>query len=309
MSRRVRTMTYEQQQKRLSFWFVMPGFLLIALVMVGVGIYSFNLSFRDVELLSGNSVSQFVGLETFRTVLSKPETMVTIKNSLVWVVSGTASVVILGVLMGYLLSDSTKIISKLSRAFMLVPWVMPGVVVAGLWKWMYNTQNGLVNAILMKFGILEQGFPFLGTPETALIATSVVIIWRLFPMYALGIAASIQAIDTSLYEAGKVDGMNTFQEFTYIILPHIKYQIMTMGITNLIWIMNNLVFINVMTKGGPLYYSETIPVYMYKLGFQYGKLSQAGVVTVLNLLILSVFCTIYFMLYRRSQRADQGGLA
>ncbi len=302
-------MTYEQQQKRLSLWFVMPGFLLIAFVMVGVALYSFNLSFRNVELLSGRSSSQFVGFETFKEVLSKDETFIAIRNSIIWVVTGTAFVVTLGVILGYLLSDNSNRVSKLSRAFMLVPWVMPGVVVAGLWKWMYNTQNGLINSLFVKIGILDSGVPFLGTPETALLACSAVIIWRLFPMYALVISASIQSIDTSLYEAGRVDGMNTIQEFQYIIIPHIKYQIMTMGITNLIWIMNNLVFVNVMTKGGPLYYSETIPVYMYKLGFQYGKLSQAGVVTVLNLLILGVFCVIYFILYRQSQKADQGGAA
>jgi len=172
---------------------------------------------------------------------------------------------------------------------------------------MYNTQNGLINEFFVSIGILDKGFPFLGTPESALLASSAVIIWRLFPMYALGISASIQSIDTSLYEAGRVDGMNTWQEFTFIILPHIKYQIMTMGITNLIWIMNNLVFINVMTKGGPLYFSQIIPVYMFKLGFQYGKLSQAAVVTVLNLLILGIFCAVYFFLYRKSQKSDQGG--
>lgn len=301
-----KSMTYDQQQKRLSQIFVFPGFLLIMFVMIGVGLYSINLSFRDVELLNRSSAGSFVGFDTYRTVLEKEETLITIRNSLVWVLTGTSAVVLLGILTGYLLSDSSRI-ARLSRAFMLIPWVMPGVVVAGLWKWMYNTQNGLINEFFVSIGILDKGFPFLGTPETALIASSAVIIWRLFPMYALGISASIQSIDTSHYEAGRVDGMNTWQEFTFIILPHIKYQIMTMGITNLIWIMNNLVFINVMTKGGPLYYSEIIPVYMFKLGFQYGKLSQAAVVTVLNLLILGIFCTVYFFLYRKSQKSDQGG--
>ncbi len=301
---KTKSLTYEQQQKRLSQIFVLPGFFLITLIMVGVAIYSFDLSFRNIELLSGSDSSNYVGFATYRTVLSNTETLTVIKNSLIWVFTGTFFVVFLGVLTGYLVSDSKNTISRLSRAFMLVPWVMPGVVVAGLWKWMYNTQNGLINELFMKIGIFEKGFPFLGTPETALYAVSAVIIWRLFPMFALITAASIQSIDTSLYEAGRVDGINGFQEFFYIIIPHIKYQVMTMGITNLIWIMNNLVFVNVMTKGGPLYYSEIIPVYMYKLGFQYGKLSQAAVVTVLNLFLLSIFCVIYFIIYRRNQKVD-----
>lgn len=301
---KTRSMTYEQQQRRLSRWFVLPGFLIVTIIMVGVAIYSLDLSFQDIELFRTSSQKTYVGLNTYREVLSNSETSTTIKNSIIWVVTGTFFVVLLGTATGYFLSDSRLRMVKMSRAFLLIPWVLPGVVVAGLWKWMLNIQNGLVNALFIRFGLIDKGFPFLGSPETALYACSAVIIWRLFPMFSLGIAAGIQSIDQSLYEAGKVDGMSGYHEFRYIIIPHIKYQIMTLGITNLIWIMNNLVFVNVMTKGGPLYYSQIIPVYMYKLGFQYGKMSQAAAVTILNLLILGVFCVIYFIVYRKNQASE-----
>jgi multiple sugar transport system permease protein len=170
---------------------------------------------------------------------------------------------------------------------------------------MFNSNTGLINAILVNVGILEAGFPFLGTPGTALQSVVSVIVWRLFPIYALVVASAIQSIDVSMFEAGRIDGMTKWQEFRFIIMPTIQFQVLTMGVTVLIWITNNLVLVNVMTGGGPLYFSQTLPVYMFKLGFQFGKLSQAAVVTVINLLILLVLSSIYLVVYRRAQQSDR----
>ncbi|MEX2443727.1 MAG: sugar ABC transporter permease [Alkalispirochaeta sp.] len=295
--------TFEHAQRRLSVWFVMPGFLMIFIVMGGVAIYSFDLSFRNLELLRGFS-SDYVGFETYRTVLSRRETIPVIGNTLYWVSMSTILVIVLGISVGYLVSDSTNRVTRISRAVMLVPWVLPGVVVAGLWKWMYNGQNGLINKILLDIGVIEQGFPFLARPETVLPSVVLVIVWRLFPIYALVVASSIQSIEISLFEAAKMDGISPWQEFRFIILPSIKYQVLTMGVTVLIWITNNLVLVNVMTGGGPLYFSKTLPVFMYELGFRYGKLSEAAVVTVFNLIILLALSVVYLAVYRRNQRGD-----
>jgi len=284
-------------------WFVLPGFLLILIVMGGVAVYSVDLSFRNLELLRGFS-SEHVGLDSYRAVFDRRETVPVIRNTLQWVSMSTILVIVLGILVGYLVSDSRNMTTRLSRAVMLIPWVLPGVVVAGLWKWMYNGQNGLINKILVDFGVLAEGFAFLGTPETVLSSVIMVIVWRLFPIYALVVAAAIQSIDINMFEAGRMDGISRFQEFRYIIMPSIKYQVLTMGVTVLIWITNNLVLVNVMTGGGPLYFSKTLPVYMYELGFEFGKLSQAAVVTVLNLVVLLILSVVYLVIYRSSQRAD-----
>ena len=296
--------TYEGARRRLALAFVLPGFLFVFLMMAGVAIYSFDLSFRNLDLVRGFE-STYVGFQTYATVFARPETGVVITNTLVWVGLSTVFVILIGIAVGYLVSDSRNAVTRVSRAVMLIPWVLPGVVVAGLWKWMFNSNTGLINGILVNLGILENGFPFLGTPGTALQSVVAVIVWRLFPIYALVVASAIQSIDVSMFEAGRIDGMTKWQEFRFIIMPTIQFQVMTMGVTVLIWITNNLVLVNVMTGGGPLYFSQTLPVYMFKLGFQFGKLSQAAVVTVLNLLILLVLSVIYLFVYRRAQRSDR----
>jgi multiple sugar transport system permease protein len=184
---------------------------------------------------------------------------------------------------------------------MLLPWIIPGVIVAGVWKWMLHSQSGIINRYIVDLGIIEQGFPFLGTPGTALFTVAFVIVWRLFPLFALVVVASIHNIDVQLFESGKIDGMNKWQEIWNITLPSIRYQVLTMSLLNLIWITNNLVLVSIMTKGGPMYYSTTLPLFMYQLGIQFGKLSQASAATMINFLILLVWGLLYFYIYRRNQ--------
>ena len=214
---------YSKQKRILGHTMVLPIFIIILATILYIAISCIILSFQNVDLISARSI-QFIGFENFITLFQKSETIQVIKNSMVWVFSATASVVLLGVAVGTLLSGDEKIF-KVIRSFMLIPWVLPGVVTAGLWKWMYHSQTGVINKIFVDFGILERGFPWLGTPDTALFAVAVAIVWRLFPLFSLVVASAISTIDTELYEAARVDGITSWKEFIYITLPLIKYQI------------------------------------------------------------------------------------
>ena len=284
-----------------GYIFVYPIFIAISGLVVGVLIYNVILSFQDVRLLGGSR--EFVGFATYAELFARRETGTVILNSIKFNLVSTAAVVILGLSVGILLSEEGGGF-RVVRGTMLLPWVMPGVIVAGVWKWMLNGRSGILNRYLVDLGILETGFPFLGTPETALFAVAAAIVWRLFPLFALVTVAGIQGIDTHLFESGKIDGMNKMQEIRFITLPSIKYQVMTMGLLNLIWISNNLVMANLMTGGGPIYYSTTLPLYLYRLGIQYGKLSQASAATMINFVLLLSFGLIYFTVYRRNQMRD-----
>ncbi|MCP4406119.1 MAG: sugar ABC transporter permease [bacterium] len=294
-------LTYTAQKKVLGYVMVLPFFIMICVLMVGIALYSLSLSFQNVDLMD-TEAARFVGFETYKEVFDNTETMVVIENSLVWVLVGTVLVTLLGVSVGGFLSDNRNVFCRFGRSVMLIPWVLPGVVVAGLWKWMYQIHGGLINKTLIDLNILQEGISWLGNPKTVLYAIIAVIVWRLFPLFALVIAAAIQGIDVTLYEAGKMDGMTSWQEFVYITLPCIRYQILTTALLNMIWIMNNLVLVNVMTKGGPLYFSETLPVYMFKLGIQYAKLSQAAAVTMINFVILLALSLIYVYVFRKNQK-------
>lgn len=296
-----RIMNNGLSRKTWGYIFVYPIFILISGLVVGVLIYNIILSFQDMQFLGGSN--QFVGFQTYKEMLGRRETGTVFLNSLKFNLVSTFFVIFFGLVAGILLSEQIGSF-RIVRGVLLLPWIMPGVIVAGVWKWMIHSQSGIINRYLIDLGIIEQGFPWLGTPETALYSVAGVIVWRLFPLFTLVTVAAIQGIDEQLYESGRIDGINKWQEILYITLPSIKYQTLTMGMLNLIWITNNLVLVSIMTGGGPMYYSMTLPLFLYKLGIHYGKLSQASAATMINFLILLVFGLIYFTIYRQNQKRD-----
>jgi ABC-type sugar transport system permease subunit len=294
-------MKYRTSKKLWGYVFVYPIFITISALVIGVLIYNIKMSFQDIRLIGGSD--QNVGWQTYSDVFDRRETITVILNSLKFNIVSTVLVVFFGLGTALILSEKIRGF-RFIQGTMLIPWVMPGVVVAGVWKWMLNSQSGIINKHLVDFGILDQGFAWLGNPHTAIYSVSLAMVWRLFPIFALVMIAGIHGVDEQIYESAKIDGANKWQEIFFITLPSIKYQILTMSVLCLIWITNNLVLVNVMTSGGPVYYSMTLPLYIYKLGIQFGNMSQASAATMINFFLLLTFGIIYFTILSQSQKRD-----
>ena len=294
-------MKYRTSKKLWGYVFVYPIFITISSLVIGVLIYNIKISFQDIRLIGGSD--QNVGWQTYSDVFDRRETIAVILNSLKFNIVSTVLVVFFGLGTALILSEKIRGF-RFIQGTMLIPWVMPGVVVAGVWKWMLNSQSGIINKHLVDIGILDQGFAWLGNPHTAIYSVSLAMVWRLFPIFALVMIAGIHGVDEQIYESAKIDGANKWQEIFFITLPSIKYQILTMSVLCLIWITNNLVLVNVMTNGGPVYYSMTLPLYIYKLGIQFGNMSQASAVTMINFFLLLTFGIIYFTILSQSQKRD-----
>ena len=294
-------MKYRTSKKLWGYVFVYPIFITISALVIGVLIYNIIMSFQDIRLIGGSD--QNVGWQTYSDVFDRRETITVILNSLKFNIVSTILVVFFGLGTALILSEKIRGF-RFIQGTMLIPWVMPGVVVAGVWKWMLNSQSGIINKHLVDIGILDQGFAWLGNPHTAIYSVSLAMVWRLFPIFALVMIAGIHGVDEQIYESAKIDGANKWQEIFFITLPSIKYQILTMSVLCLIWITNNLVLVNVMTNGGPVYYSMTLPLYIYKLGIQFGNMSQASAVTMINFFLLLTFGIIYFTILSQSQKRD-----
>ena len=294
-------MNSKNDKKIWGYIFVYPIFVSISALVIGVLIYNINMSFQDIRLIGGSD--QYVGWLTYSEVFDRREIYTVIINSLKFNLLSTIFVIILG--LGTALVLSAKIRGfRFIQGTMLMPWILPGVVVAGVWKWMLNSQSGIINKYLVDLGFLDQGFAWLGNPHTAIYSVGLAMVWRLFPIFALVMIAGIHGIDEQIYESAKIDGVNKWQEIWYITLPSIKYQIFIMSILCLIWITNNLVLVNIMTNGGPVYYSTTLPLFIYKLGIQFGNMSQASAATMINFVLLLMFSVIYFFIMSKSQKKD-----
>lgn len=271
---------------------VVPGVVLIG----GVTAYSATLlivlSFQDASTFDVYG-GQWVGFETVTATLTSAATQNALRNSIVWIVGSVFFVMALAIpLANYLRLETLPV--RVSRAFMLIPWVLPGVVVAAIWRWAFSSQAGFINDALLRTGMIDQGRAWLGDPSTAIYAVMAVMVWRLFALVSLVLGAAMQTIDSEVEEAAAVDGASSIQAFTRIRIPMIKPHIYTMTLLSAIWVANNLVFVHAMTGGGPANSSLILPIHILRLGFSSFDMSSAAFVSVINVVVLLCFAAVYF---------------
>ncbi|MFQ6066589.1 MAG: carbohydrate ABC transporter permease [bacterium] len=280
----------------LAYALVLPALAWVLLFVIYPVFYSIQISFYNMHLL--RPVYRFVGLATYHRVLSSKVTSQVLKNTLIWVGGGTFATMVIGVWMGIFLSMNYRV-NRFLAAIILIPWILPDVICGGLWKWMFHSELGVINAVLMQFGILKQAIPFLGQPSTALFVCMFIIVWRLVPFVALITLAAIQGIPLQFFEAAEIDGASGWKKIRYITLPLLKYPI-TIGIVlSLVWILENFTIVWVTTKGGPMNFSEVITTHIYRLSFIKYKVSEGAVLGLFGFGLIFIVTLIYLRIFKK----------
>ncbi len=178
------------------------------------------------------------------------------------------------------------------RAAVLVPWAIPTVVSAMMWKFMFNDQLGIVNDLLVKAGILDHYIAWLGSKGTALWAIIITDVWKTTPFMALLILAGLQVIPADIYEAAKVDGATRFQQLVRITMPLVKPAVMVALLFRTLDAFRVFDVVFVMTGGGPANSTETLSMYAQTTLMRYldfGKGSALAVITFLCVMFISFF--------------------
>ena len=178
------------------------------------------------------------------------------------------------------------------RALLLVGWILPPVVTGTIFKWIFDSDYGILNYLLINMGVIDEGIKWLTVGPTALLAIIIANLWVGIPFNLLLLLSGLHTIDDSLYEAAHVDGANPWQQFWKITFPLMKpvsISVLLLGVINTYKVFD---LIYTMTKGGPVDATSTLPVYTYletyKL-FQFGNGAAASVLTLILPLVLSWF--------------------
>ncbi|WOQ70149.1 sugar ABC transporter permease [Microbacterium limosum] len=257
-------------------------------------------SFRDVTVVGlVTGIMPFVGFDNYVEVLTDPQFAHSTWLTVVFTVFSVACQFLLGLGMALLLNGRFRGRRALA-GLLMVPWVLPIVVIAATFKWMFQSGNGLVNTVLrainpdLAVGWLEQATP-------AMIAIIIANIWFGFPFAMTNLLAALQTIPTAVTEAATVDGANGFQRLTKVTLPMIRGPIAILLTLQLIYTFNVFELILVMTGGGPAGGTSVVTYYAYQLGFEFFDLGPASSVTVLMLIFLSLISALYIRLSTRSE--------
>lgn len=183
------------------------------------------------------------------------------------------------------------------RVALLIPWIVPAIVSIVSWKWLIADRGGLANIILSLFGIGP--IYFLSDSRWAMVAVIVIKIWRSFPFMMLSLLAALQVIDRTLYEAGKLDGANSWQLFWHITLPHLKNISIVQAILMIIWSINDFETPYLLTQGGPANATENLILLAYRYTFGRNDVGRGSAVALITLVILMVLAAIMMRQQRR----------
>ena len=190
------------------------------------------------------------------------------------------------------------------RGLIIIPWVIP-IVVAGLtWTWMLTPDYGVVNLWLVKLGLLAKPYYWLGNLDSALLTVAFVNIWRSFPFYTLSLLAALMSIPRDILESAAMDGAGPVRRFAYIVMPHLKAVSLTLIFIHIIWTAINFDFIWVMTQGGPLNSSETLPILIYRYAFEDFDVGAASALAMMTMgFMLATFFVYWYGAVRRAEKA------
>ena len=172
-----------------------------------------------------------------------------------------------------------------------MPWVIPGIVVGYLFTYIFDTNVGLANYILLSLGIIKERLPWLMRGNLAMASVVIANVWNQAPFFMLMFAAALKSIPESAREAAYVEGANRWQEFRFVTFPAIKGVIVITSLLGIIRNFNNFPIIFTMTGGGPANATTTSVLYIYKVAFDQfdmGYASLIGVIWVAVLMMLSI---------------------
>ena len=270
----------------------------MVLIMIPI-IFAAELSLFNVHLIKPRV--KFVGLANFVKLCRDPTFHLIFLNSMRWIGFGVLSTILIGLGLGLFLNLEFKL-NSMVRGLIFIPWIMPEVCAAFAWRWMLNSEMGVINEILARLHIIPSYVAWLAEPNLVLYVCLFVAVWRIYPFISLMILATLHAIPKELYEAGQIDGVNTWQKFLYLTLPQLRYALVIGGLLTIIWLMNSFTTVFIMTEGGPLHYSEILSVLIYKTAFQYYRLSRAAAISLINFVILLIFSLVYLQVFRGQWR-------
>lgn len=285
----------------IPYLLIAPAFA----VMLGVIIYPIAsnvwASFMGEATLS--RPSEFVGLDQYRKVLNDPVFEPALRRTLLWAFGVTVLQFALGLLLALLLNRPFAGRS-IVRSFAIVPWIMPGIVVAVVWRFLYAGQYGLINQTLRSIGLSSLTEPWLTNLSTAMPAVMVVGIWKGFGFYMVMLLAGLQGIPTDVIEAARLDGANRFQMLRDITMPLLKPVILMSVVLGLIWTTNYFEAIYILTGGGPARATETLPIFIYNTAFQFYRLNEAVASAIILLIIVLAMVAVYMLLFLRMNKQE-----
>lgn len=290
-SRTARSGGLKARERRTGFLLLVPALLAFCVVILLPFLQSLRLAFYKYTIEMERPA--FTGLANFSRLLSDPGMATVWLNTLVFVVATTALTFMLGLAWALMMNQPFKG-RGLVRAASLLPWVLPSTVTAFLAAWIFNGQYGVLNALLLKAGLIAQPITWLAEQRGAMAAVIITKAWLSVPLFMAFFLAGLQGVSQDQIDAARVDGCRNWGVLRHVVLPHLAP---TMVIVTILGAMGNLQAFDViyaLTQGGPIKATTMLSVEVYKQAFQNWDMGTACAVGVIWFLTIAV-PTVYYL--------------
>lgn len=276
---------------------ILPALGVLGMVVGYPVIYTVVLSTQRLNL-ADMEPARFVGLRNYGRLLADPVFWSSLENTVIYTLVSVALAALFGLALALLTDSLLGWRFRVVRALLLVPWAVPFVVVAFLFRLMLLQDGGIVNALLQRAGLIDAPILWLNDARLALPSVIVTNIWTMTPFFFLLLSAALAAIPNEVIEAARIDGAETWSMVFDIKLPFLRRALLISCLLMVISNVNDFAKIWAMTEGGPGYSTTTLVVYLYRLAFGDFNFGYASAIGVVWLVLLLVFATLYLRAIR-----------
>ncbi len=237
-------------------------------------------------------LSAFVGLANFEFLFSDPLFWDSFWQAFVWTFMSIVFQTILGVGIAMLLHRALFGMAFF-RGLLLFPYIVPTVVIALIWRWIFNPEIGVVNYALLSSGLIREPVYWLSTPTMAMASTIMLNVWKYTPFVVICVLARLQTVPLELYDAAKVDGAGFVRRFLDVTLPQLREVLIVVIVFRTIWTFNKFEEIYLLTKGGPGTSTFNLAVYSFEQSMASLRLGVGAATGVVMMVMLFIGSVVY----------------
>ena len=283
-------MSPEARSSLLGLMLIAPTVLIFCAVIVYPLASAIYLSLFSIY--TPTMEGEWVGLSNYKTLLASGEFWRSFGNNIIWTIGTLTLQVVFGILVALVLHQNL-IFRSLARSLVLFPYFLSTVVAVLVWRWLFNDLYGVLNHFLMWARIIDMPVDWLGSMPNAMVSMILVGAWKYFPFVVIAVLARLQTIPDELYEAATMDGAGPIARFTDITLPQLKEVLVVIVLLRTIWDFKEFDLIYLLTGGGPVISTQTLPLLVYKEAFALNQMGSASTVAVMMMLFMLVFMFFY----------------
>lgn len=278
---------------------IAPAFLLAAFIILWPLFQIGQISVSDVNRFG--QLRGLSGLDNFVAVLGDPEFLSSLYRTGIWTVGIVAGTIICSIPVALILNEDFYG-RGIARIIVMLPWAVSLTMTAIIWRWALSGESGMLNSALRGLGLIDQNIQWLAQGATAFPVQIAIGILVSIPFTVTIFLGGLSSISDDLYEAARLEGANGWQVFTQITLPLLRPFINIAVVMNTISVFNSFPIIWATTQGGPANQTDILVTYLYKLGFNFGKLGEASALSLMMFALLLLFTLIYVRLAMSGDR-------